>query len=66
MKKDKYSRKPPAMQMRDKVLVMCGGETEEIYFNHYKSRHKKDLENVSIKVLTHKKSNYSLQKKGRR
>lgn len=57
MSRDKYSRKPPVMQIRDKVLVMCSGETEEIYFNHYKSKHKKDLENISIKVLTHKKSN---------
>jgi predicted ATP-dependent endonuclease of OLD family len=36
---------------------MCGGETEEIYFNHYKTKHKKDLENINIKVVTHKKSN---------
>lgn len=55
--KDKYSRRPPLMQIRDKVLIMCGGETEEIYFKHYKNRHKKDLNNISIKVLAHKKSN---------
>jgi predicted nucleic acid-binding protein len=36
---------------------MCGGETEEIYFNHYKSRHKRDLQNISVKVVAHKKSN---------
>jgi hypothetical protein len=36
---------------------MCGGETEEIYFNHYKAKHRKDLENVSVKIVTHKKSN---------
>jgi hypothetical protein len=36
---------------------MCGGETEEIYFNYYKAKHKKDLVNVSIKIVTHKKSN---------
>jgi len=55
--KDKYRRKSPIMQLRDKVLIMCGGETEEIYFNHYKTKHKKDLENINIKVVTHKKSN---------
>jgi hypothetical protein len=36
---------------------MCGGETEEIYFNHYKNKHKKDLQNISVKIVTHKKSN---------
>ena len=57
MSKDKYRRKSPALRIRDKVLIMCGGETEEIYFNHYKTKHKKDLENINIKVVTHKKSN---------
>jgi hypothetical protein len=36
---------------------MCGGETEEIYFNHYKDKHKRDLQSVSIKVVAYKKSN---------
>ena len=54
---DKYKRRPPVLRLRDKVLVMCGGETEEIYFNHYKNRHKKDLQNISIKVVAHKRSN---------
>ena len=57
MSKDKYRRKPPALRMRDKVLIMCGGETEEIYFNHYKDKHKRDLQSVSIKVVAYKKSN---------
>ena len=57
MSRDKYKRKPPLLPIRDRVLVMCGGQTEGIYFNHYKSRHKKDLENINIKVVTHKKSN---------
>ena len=57
MSKDKYRRRPPALLIRDKVLVMCGGETEGIYFNHYKDKHKKDLRNVSIKIVAHKKSN---------
>lgn len=48
MSMDKYKRRPPVLRLRDKVLVMCGGETEEIYFNHYKNRHKKDLQNISI------------------
>lgn len=57
MSTDKYKRKPPALQIRDRVLIICGGETEEIYFNHYKDKHKKVLQNISIKVVTHKKGN---------
>ena len=57
MGKDKYRRKPPVMEIRNKVLIMCGGETEEIYFNQYKDKHKRDLQNISIKVVAHKKSN---------
>jgi len=54
---DKYRRRPPAMEIRDKVLIMCSGQSEEIYFNHYKDKHKRDLQNISIKVVAHKKSN---------
>ena len=43
MSTDKYKRKPPSLPIRDKVLIMCGGETEEIYFDHYKNKHKRDL-----------------------
>jgi len=57
MSRDKYSRRSPVLPIRDKVLIMCGGQTEAIYFNYYKNKHKKDLANISIKVLTHKKSN---------
>ena len=57
MSKDKYRRRPPTLQIRDKVLIMCSGETEKIYFNFYKNKHKNDLKNISIKVVTHKKSN---------
>ena len=57
MSRNKYMRKPPARRIRDRVLVMCGGETEEIYFSYYKAKHKNDLKNVSIKIVTHKKSN---------
>ena len=54
---DKYRRKPPAMDVRNKVFIMCGGETVEIYFNQYKNKHKRDLQNINIKVVAHKKSN---------
>ena len=57
MSRDKYKRRPPVMQIRDRVLIMCGGETEEIYFNYYKNKHKNDLKNISVKVVAHKKNN---------
>ena len=56
-KRGKYTRQSPMRQIRNRVLVMCSGETEEIYFKYYKTRHKKDLENVNIKIAMHKKSN---------
>jgi len=45
------------MHIRNKVLIICGGETEEIYFNQYKDKHKRDLQNINIKVVAYKKSN---------
>ena len=57
MSKDKYSRRPLGLLLRNKVLIMCSGETEEIYFSHFKNTYKRDLQNISIKVLSYKKSN---------
>ena len=57
MSRDKYKRRPPALQIRDRVLIMCGGETEKIYLNYYKNKNKRNLQNISIKIVTHKKSN---------
>lgn len=54
---DKYRRKAPVMRLRNKVLIMCSGESEAVYFNHYKDKHKRDLQNISIKVVANKKSN---------
>ena len=36
----KYQRKAPKRQLRDRVLILCGGQTEEIYFNKFKEKHK--------------------------
>ena len=51
----KYKRKPPKRQLRDKVLILCGGKTEEIYFNKFKQKYRGGLNNV--KVTTSKYSN---------
>lgn len=57
MKKDKYSRNPSLKRLKNRVLILCGGETEEIYFNNFKLKYKKRLENIVVKVVTHKRSN---------
>ena len=53
----KYQRKAPKRQLRDRVLIRCGGQTEEIYFNKFKEKHKDGLKNVTVKVTTCKRSN---------
>ena len=53
----KYKRKSPKRQLRDRVLILCGGQTEEIYFNKFKQKYKDGLNNVTVKVTTCKKSN---------
>ena len=53
----KYKRKPPKRQLRDRVLILCGGKTEEIYFNKFKQKYKGGLNNVTVKVSTSKYSN---------
>ena len=53
----RYQRKPPKLILRDKVLILCGGQTEEIYFNNFKKKYKDSLDNVTVKVTTCKYSN---------
>lgn len=53
----KYKRQPPKRQLRDRVLILCGGKTEEIYFNKFKKKYKNGLNNVTVKVTTSKHSN---------
>lgn len=54
---NKYKRQTPRFEIRDKVLILCSGETEEIYFNNFKKKCKLSLDNVSVKVEPSKKSN---------
>jgi len=57
MNRDKYRRKAPAMQIKDRVLIMCGAQTEEIYFNQFKEKNRGVLRNVTVIVVAFKKSN---------
>ena len=35
MGRDKYNRRPPVLPIRDKVLIMCGGQTEVKHGKNY-------------------------------
>lgn len=52
-----YKRKAPTRELQDKVLILCGGNTEEVYFNHYKRQYKDQLSNVKVKITSCKYSN---------
>lgn len=54
MSSDKYRRKKSTLSIRNKVLILCSGETEERYFKFIKN--KKRLTNVSVDVAINKKS----------
>ena len=53
----KYKRKSPNRDLRNKVLILCGGKAEEIYFNKFKQTYKDGLSNVTVKITTCKRSN---------
>ena len=48
MNKNKYGRKPPFRQTKEEVLVVCGGKTEQIYFDIFKQKFKPSLGNIII------------------
>lgn len=49
-----YKRKKPSRLLHNKILILCGGETEEIYFTKFKQKYKSALNNVTVKVCTGK------------
>ena len=53
----KYSRKAPHLVRKNRILILCGGQTEEIYFRSFKEQHKKGLENVTVRITACKYSN---------
>jgi len=55
--KSKYIiRKNQPKQLRDKMLIVCTGQTEEIYFNFIKNKYKNSLLKITIDVITHKRN----------
>lgn len=51
MGQSKYRRKPPKLIQKDTIYIVCGGETEKIYFNLFKKEFKNQLSGKKIKVL---------------
>ena len=48
MSSDRYSRRTPFRQAREEVLVVCGGQTEQIYFDAFKKTFRPSLGNISV------------------
>ncbi len=54
-----YKRKPPERRVKDRILILCGGQTEEIYFSRFKEKYKDGLSNVTVKIAKSKYGNPS-------
>lgn len=48
MNENRYSRKMPFRQPKEEVLVVCGGQTEQIYFDAFKQVFRPSLGNISV------------------
>jgi len=58
MNRNKYKRKEhPEKKVHDKVLIMCGGETEKTYFDQFKNKYKDNLKFVNVETIKHKRDN---------
>jgi len=57
MSKDTYKRKNSTKVIKDKVLILCCGETEKSYFECFKRHSKSKLKNLHIQVLQSKGNN---------
>ena len=56
MSKSRYSRKVPLRKSREEVLVVCGGQTERIYFDAFKQVFRPLLGNISVITAVRAKS----------
>jgi hypothetical protein len=48
MSEGRYSRKAPSRPLKEEVLVVCGGQTEKIYFDAFKKVFRPSLGNISV------------------
>jgi len=56
MSNDRYRRKPPFRPAKEEVLVVCGGQTEQIYFDAFKEVFRPSLGSISIVTAVKAKS----------
>jgi len=45
---ERYNRRPPFRPAKEEVLVVCGGQTEQIYFETFKQVYRPALGNISV------------------
>ena len=56
MSKDRYKRRTPKLHIRDRMLILCGGSTEEEYFNQIKKSLHDVIFNIDVIVDQYKRS----------
>ncbi|MDR1193068.1 MAG: RloB family protein [Peptococcaceae bacterium] len=56
MSESRYRRKSPFRQTKEEVLVVCGGQTEQIYFDLFKQVFRPSLGNISVITAVEAKS----------
>ncbi|MDR1193071.1 MAG: RloB family protein [Peptococcaceae bacterium] len=56
MSESRYRRKAPFRQVKEEVLVVCGGQTEQIYFDLFKQVFRPSLGNISVTTAVEAKS----------
>ena len=56
MNKSRYSRSAPFRTVKEEVLVVCGGQTEQIYFDAFKQVFRPSLGNIRVVTAVETKS----------
>lgn len=60
MKQSRYTRKSPKLVQKDTIYIICGGDTEKIYFDLFKKAFQKQIYGRKIKVLKNPRDPISL------
>jgi hypothetical protein len=56
MSESKYRRRTPSRVAKEEVLVVCGGQTEKIYFDAFKQEFRLSLGNINVVTAVAAKS----------
>lgn len=51
MGQNKYKRKPPDRIQKDTIYIVCGGDTEKIYFDMFKEKFQSQIYGRKIKII---------------